>query len=294
MWIFFAFIPAIVDAYANIADGHLSNTRFKDPWVLIFYLGIFELLFDPFVLFFGTPAILPLHTIALLGVITFLDFLYIIFYLKALREADTSIIAALFSLGKITVPLLAFFIIGEHLPWSQYLGFLAIVVTATALTASRSKGKIRFNKAFLLMFTSSLIHALQGVLYKLALEEVDWVTGFLYTIPFAIVIYLCIFIIKRRTIIQHLGSAQREWRTLLLQSGIAFISNVTGTIAISLAPITLVKAVFATQPFFVLLYTPILKRYSHFRLREQMDHDHLLKKIVCFIVIFLALMLLIP
>lgn len=293
MWIVFAFIPAVVDAYANIVDGHFSNTKFKDPWILIFYLGVLELLFVPLLFLYRLPVILPWQAASLFGVATFLDFLYLAFYLKALQKTDTSIIAALFSLGKITVPIMAFFVLHERLTWTQYIGFLVIITAAIALTTSRVQGRVHFNKAILFMSASSLVHAVQGVIYKRALENVDWVTGFVYVSVFATFFYFCIFVIKRRTVLGHFRAAPEQSRLLLLQSGLAFISGVTGTIAISLAPITLVKAVFATQPFFVLLYTPFLRRYTKLHIKEQMDKDHLFKKAVCFLAILVALVLVI-
>lgn len=287
-WVLFAFIPVVIDAFANIVDGHFSNTKFKDPWALFFYLGIIQLVFAPLILLYDRPTLVPWSTATLFGLVSILDFFCIFFYFKALREDDTSIVTSLFSLGKIAVPFLAFFIVGERLAWPQYLGFIIVVTCATVLTASRRSGKLTLNKAFFFMAAASLFSSLDSVIYKLALGEVKWVTGFVYTALFSGLIYLAIFIFKNKTIVEHFTSFRQNWRLMTLESALGFVSVAAGTIAISLAPVTLVKSIYATQPLLVLAYTPLIKRYFKINIRE---NQSIIKKVVCFLIILAALWL---
>ena len=146
LWLLFALIPAVGDGLGNIIDGHLSNKKFHNPWILLFYSGIMELLFLPFLLLYRLPVIFSFKIMLFFPIIAFLDFLTLIFYYKALREDDTSIVASLFSLGKIFVPILAFFVVGERLSPLQYLAFFIIIFASTLLTATNDGGKIKFNK----------------------------------------------------------------------------------------------------------------------------------------------------
>ena len=53
--------------------------------------------------------------------VSLIDTFYQIPYYYAVKHVDTSIMAALFSIGKIIVPILAYFVVGEHLTSSQYV-----------------------------------------------------------------------------------------------------------------------------------------------------------------------------
>ncbi|KKQ26948.1 MAG: hypothetical protein US42_C0018G0022 [Candidatus Magasanikbacteria bacterium GW2011_GWC2_37_14] len=289
LWLIFAIIPAVGDGLSNIIDGHLSNNKFHNPWVLLFYSGIMELLFLPFVLLYRLPAIFSFKIMLFFPIIAFLDFLTLIFYYKALKEDDTSIVASLFSLGKIFVPVLAFFVVGERLSPLQYLAFFVIIFSSTLLTASSSGGKIKFNKSLLLMFLSSLVHSIEGVIYKYVLESVDWVSGFVYVTLFSILGFIIIAIIKNKEVKKQFNTFKTNFNLVIFNSSIAFIASLSSVIAFSLAPITLVKGIFATQPFFVIIFTYFLSKYFKTNYKEKMDKGNLIKKLVIFTVMCVAL-----
>lgn len=293
IWIVFAFIPVLIDAWANIVDGHFSNHSFRDVWVLLFYLGVIEIVFSPLLLLYAYPTILPLGSIALLGVVTILDFVCLGLYFKALQRTDTSIVAALFSLGKIFVPLLAFFLLDERLSLHQYVGFLIIIICSTILTTRWKRGTLKINASFVLMGLSSLGFSLQGVLYKLALEQVHWTDGFFYTTFFSVPIFIGIFWWKHTSIQSHWRAFRRSWRLMTLESGLGFVSHLAGTLAFALAPVTLIKGIYATQSLVVLAYTPLIARWTHWKLHEDISRDSVHKKVICFILIILSVILII-
>lgn len=55
--------------------------------------------------------------------VSFISVFYLFPYYAALRETDTSVVAALFSLERVFVPLWAYLIVGEVVKPSQYVGF---------------------------------------------------------------------------------------------------------------------------------------------------------------------------
>lgn len=289
LWLVFALIPAIGDGLGNIIDGHLSNNKFHNPWILLFYSGIMELLFLPFLLLYRMPIIFSFKIMLFFPAIAFLDFLTLIFYYKALKEDDTSIVASLFSLGKIFVPILAFFVVGERLAPLQYIAFFVIIFASTLLTATSDGGKIKFNKSLLLMLLSSLVHSVEGVIYKYTLESVDWVSGFFYVTIFSLLGFAIIAIIKNKEVQKQFNTFKTNFKLVLFNSSVAFISNLSSVIAFSLAPITLVKGIFATQPFFVIIFTYFLSKYFKTNYREKMDRGNLIKKLVIFTVMLVAL-----
>jgi len=288
LWLLFALIPALGDGLGNIIDGHLSNKKFQNPWVLLFYSGIMELIFLPLLLAYRLPTLFSFKIMLFFPVIALLDFLTLTLYYRALKEDDTSIVASLFSLGKIFVPILAFFIVGERLTPLQYLAFFVIIFSSTLLTASSHNGKIKFNKSLLLMLAASFIHSIEGVIYKQVLESVDWVSGFFYVTMFSVLGFIIIAIVKNKEVRNQFSIFKSNLKLVLFNSSLAFLSTLSSVIAFSLAPITLVKAVFATQPFFVILFTFFLSKWFT-GYKEKMDKINLIKKLVIFTVMLVAL-----
>ena len=94
---------------------------------------------------FGTPTLPSLTVIFIVGAI---DVFYQIPYYIALRKVDTLITVALFSLGKVSVPILAYFIVGEKLSIMQYVGFGIILLSSFLLNFNRKQ--LKLNIAFFL------------------------------------------------------------------------------------------------------------------------------------------------
>src|SRR5579863_890403 len=232
MWLFFAFVPAIFDAGGNIIDGYLSNRFFKQPIILLFYIAIIELCLLPCFLLFQHPQVLHGPTLALFAIIGGLEIAYIAIYLLALLTDDTSVVVSMFSLGKVVVPLFAFFLVGEELTAQKYIAFFVIIVSTTLLTLHMESGRVRFNKSLWLMLSSSVLHGVEGVLYKVALEQVTWATGFAYTTLFSTVGLVILTLFQWRQIALHFSSFRSNLFIICSNAFLAFFSNMSGAIAL--------------------------------------------------------------
>lgn len=197
-WILIAFISPILHGFANILDNYLANKLFKKLSTLIFYSSILNVVFLPFVFLIQIPDLPPAHLLPFFLLIGLIEVFYLFPYYKALQSEDTSVITALFSLGRIFVPILAFIFVREVLHFTQYLGFLIIVISSAAVTF---KGQIKFrlNKSFLYMLLCSLLLSIEAVIYKYLFENVSWSTGFVWPVVISFVIGMCfLFVTKLR------------------------------------------------------------------------------------------------
>lgn len=120
----------------------------------------------------------------LLALVGMIDVFYQIPYYEALRRGDTSVVVAWFSLGYVLVPVLAYLMVDEKLSFVQYAGF-GIIIAASVVLNIENPRKIKINKAFYLMLLSSLLLSLQAVLYKYALEKIDWISAVFYSALFS-------------------------------------------------------------------------------------------------------------
>ncbi|MFA6042284.1 MAG: EamA family transporter [Patescibacteria group bacterium] len=291
LWFVFALVPTLSDALANILDGRLSNGYFRKPFVQLFYAEVVGIIFLPLLFLYRLPQSIDLPTAAWFFCITLLDILCLLFYLRALQHTDTSIVASLFSIGKIFVPILAFFFIGERLSPFQYLAFIIIITCASLLTTNHAGGKFVVNRALFLMIVSSLAHSVSAIIYKHVLEHLDWVTALTYFMLFSFGIMMILGALQWRAVREHWQSFLGTRKIFFANSALAFGSGIGSVLAYSLAPVTLVKAVFSIQPIFVLGYTLLLRKRFPGAFREQFDRKNITKKLLLFAVIMLMLIL---
>lgn len=164
-----AFSEPILHAWSNILDNYFANKIFRRLAPLIFLSSMVGVCMLPLVWFLDAPSLVSFKLGSILFVISVIEVLYLYPYYWSLRHADTSIVASLFSLGKIFVPVLAFFLVDERLTALQYSGFFILVIANILITFDFQK--MRLNKAFALMFMVSFILSLQAVLLKYTYEQ---------------------------------------------------------------------------------------------------------------------------
>ena len=75
---------------------------------MIFYISLMNAVFVPLVMFLGWPSVPSTAAIVCYVLLAFLDIVYLYPYYTAMKVIDTSIVAALFSLGQITIPVMTY------------------------------------------------------------------------------------------------------------------------------------------------------------------------------------------
>lgn len=294
MWIVIAFISPMLYGFANVLDNYLSNKLFKSVWTLTFYSTLFNILFLPLVLLVEIPGLPPVHLLPFFFLIALIEVVYLYPYYKALQSDDTSVVSSLFSLGSIFVPIFAFFLVGEVLTVTQYLGFFIIILGSAALTLNNHQ-RLRFNTAFFYMLVCSMLLALEAVMYKYLFENVSWSTGFVWPTLFSFAIIVCfLFVPKlRRDIRDQTSDLKRNAPIFALEEFLTFGGAATATFVISLVPVTLAESIGAFQPFFVLVYALILGKFFPQMFRESVDRRSVVKKCMLFGIMVMGIILIV-
>lgn len=291
-WILIALINPATHGFANIFDNYLTNKLVKNPWTLTFYGAIFNLLLLPCVWLIQTPGWLPMNLWLACALIALIELCYLYPYYRALQQDDTSIVCALFDLGKIFVPVFAFLLVGEQLSWFQYLGFGLLILSSLLISLDRRK-QLRLNSAFWWMVLCSLLLALEAVLYKYLFIHVSWSTGFVWPSVLTSILSLLFLLIpkQRRSIVQQFHKLKSIAPVFIGGSLLTFIGSMASTYAIGLVPVTLEKSVDAFQPFFVLLYAILFKRRYPKFFKERIDARSVIRKCLFFIVMLLGILM---
>ncbi len=292
LWILIALINPIAHGACNILDNFLTNKIFKSVWAIIFYELLLEVIFLPLLFLIQRPALPSISLLPVFLLIGLTEAFYLYPYYKALQNDDTSVVASLFALSNILTPILAFLLVKETLAPLQYIGFGMIVICSTALTWNTGK-KFHLNKSFWYMLLSCLILAPQAVLYKYVFEHTTWATGFTWgTIAsFGVGALFILLTGKLNKLGLDIKSFKKHAGLFIGNGFLGFLGSAAGELAISLVPVTFEKSVDSFQPFFVLLYAIVLKRFYPNIFKEAVDKKQVFKKMFLFAFMALGMIL---
>lgn len=289
-----AFVEPVLHGWCNVLDSYFSNRVFPRLSVLVFAGAVFGLLLLPIVFLFEVPQSMPLWAVGVVFLITFIEVIYVFPYYWSLRKTDTSVVASLFSLGKILVPVLAYFIADERLADIQYAGFALIIVSATLLNLEVRKFKL--NPAFFLMLGVSVVLAVQTTLYKYVFESgVSWVTVLTAMAIFQVVISGAILLTTSSitSFKADIKLLMKNKKVFLIQELLNWGGNLGDVYTVSVLPVTVARGISSTQPFFVLLYALILGRRMPGLFKEYLGWQDVTKKSILFLCIIAGTILIV-
>ena len=270
-------------ACANIVDARLSAFLKPLP-ALLFYAGTVNLALLAAVLaLYGMPQVLPPDLFGCVAVFGILNSLYLVPYYWALRTTDTSVVVALFPLGGILVPVLAFFVLGETLTATQISGFALVISASIALNLKIGK-QFRMNVGFWLMLLSSAMTSTAMVFYKKVLSGADMASamfwGYVFTLVFSTGTILFPPFFKK--IKEYAPVVRQQWRVFAAVAAFSLSAALLKAAALAALPVVYYRALSATQSSFVLIISLISAKFFGREMHEVMTGRVVLKKIVCF------------
>jgi drug/metabolite transporter (DMT)-like permease len=293
MHLLIAFLVPLMGGLSIIIENLLSNKTFKHPITMVFYVSLSYALFLPLVLFYGTPSIPSGEVFICYVVLAFINIAYLYPYYLALKVIDTSIVSALFALGEITVPVMSYLWLGERLAFTQYIGFAIIVMSSVALSIKGNKIP-KLHKAFFYMVFAAIIISFSKVMEKYALNNDDnWINVVVYPrLMSGILPFLFLLVAKwRRNIVKNFPPYKEKFRFFIGIELIEFLSAIAGIYALTAYSPVVITAVNSTEPIFVLAISFMLFYYLKMGLSEKISTQILLKKLFCFVLIILGVIL---
>lgn len=294
-YLLIAFFAPVFYAMAVIIESLLSNRTFKRQTTMIFYISLMNAVFLPLILFFGTPSLPPANCIWLYIILALLDIIYLYPYYTAMKVIDTSIVAALFSLGEVIVPVLSYFLLGEILNLHQYIGFAVIILASVALSIKGSKIP-KLNRGFYYMCTASLLVSFRIVLIKYVMNlDGNWINMVIYpNLISGILPFTLLFIGKcRRDIVKNFPPYLHRFKFFAVNEFLCFLGLACSIYGLDKLSPVISASINATQPIFLLGLGGIMLFSFHIKLKEKITRRILLKKLFCFVLIVLGVILVI-
>lgn len=247
------FLEQITISISNVLDGELSRNTFKSLWSIVILNGVLLIPALPIIFLLLRPQLITGPQVILILIIAAIEVFYQIPYYKALQHSDTSVVASLFGFGRILTPIFAYFIINEILAPIQYFGF-GIIILATILSNFDRKN-FKINKAVYYMLPVAVLLSFQDVLQKAGLGQVDWKSFYFWSLTLSLPFSLSLLLIFRSARSEVWGFVkhpfQKRFIPLYGQNLALWISGGFGTLALSLLPVTIIKAFGSFHSLFV-------------------------------------------
>lgn len=286
-----AFAEPVLHAWANILDNYFSNKLFRRLTPLIFFSAVVGVIIMPIIWFLSPPSLVSFWLGFVLFLISLIEVLYLYPYYWALRHTDTSVVASLFCLGKVFIPIFAFFLVGERLTAVQYGGFFILVAASILMTLDFRK--MRLNKAFTLMLVVSFVLSLQSVLLKYVYEQgvgygssIVWMTLFQFLIA-------GVLMLSPKNLADVKESGQKLKSAGLLLVGAELLSwggTLGSSYAIYLIPTSIAKGIASTQAIFVLIYALLFAKIWPSVFKEYLGGKDVAKKSLLFAFIIIGIL----
>lgn len=293
LFILIAFLAPAFGATACIIESRLSNCTFKRQTTMIFYISLMNCVFLPLVFVFGLPSVPTWQSLLCYAGLALIDVLYLYPFYTALKVIDSSIVAALFSLGQITIPLLSFLFLGEVLSLTQYIGFMVIIMSSVALSIKGTRIP-KLSRAFYYMVFASLLRAVYAILEKYVLiEDSNWVNMVVYpNLISGLIPFLFFFRQKwRKDIIKNFPPYLDKFKIFAVNEFICFLEVVAQVYGMSgLSPVVS-SSIGATEPIFLLGFCYFMLKKYNIPLNEKISPQVLMKKLFCFVLIILGVIL---
>jgi len=278
--LFIAFLPPILYSFSNLLESHMSHTNFKNGVAIAFYANVINICFVPFLLILGMPQPITGGTGWLFLAMAVCELAYLVPYYAALKKLQVSVVASLFAMSSLIVPVLSWFILGEKLHPLNYLGFF--IVLAASFLMSRSRGAVHINKGFWYMVLACSILAVNLIVITKLLIEMNWNSVLFYNYVFTSLLVCSWLLVKktRRPIVRAWPVFRANLKQFFLLDGLEVAAGTAGVFSLSILSVVVKDGIGNTQPLFVLMIGVMLKTFGSGSLsfKESMNRREILRK----------------
>ncbi len=284
MWILLSIIAAFIWSIVNVIDKTIMTRFIKRPVIPVIISGLLGIVFSliiwtkKFVLLSGWPLFLSLLAGAIAAVAT-------IFYFKAIKIEEASRVVPLFAMTLIWIVVLAVIFLGEILTIQEYFGIF-IIFLGSVLISIKKRFRFSLGKVFLLMLLSTILYAVNRILYKYLMGDWDYWTVFSWTnIGFFLIMFpLFIYYIPifRETIKKYKGKAMG---LIISSESLSLIALIIFLVAMSFGFVALVSAVNSVHYLFVFLWTILLSIWFPKIIKEELKGSIIFLKLLAIVLI---------
>ncbi|MCX6801037.1 MAG: EamA family transporter [Candidatus Diapherotrites archaeon] len=287
-WVFFALAAPMAYAFSEILAKFFLEKKVKNGATLLSAISIFRIIMAVAILLIVPISFFEISISSWLLVILlgFAAFAHYLFLLRGMEKEDASTVVALVFVFPVFVALLATIFLGEQLSPLKWFGMVAIVVGVILASIKKFDKKIIFSSVLGLIILSAFFEGIVEILDKVLLSEMNFwhVSAFTYIF---LSLFSFSFLLKKKNFgdFKKFVGDKKILAFVGLKELIAMGGFFAFLIAASTTDVSVVSALFATQPFFVLVFAIISTIFFPKFLKESVEKKTLLVKIVAIIFI---------
>ncbi len=283
-WVILSLIFPALYALANVVDKFLLDKRIQNCYSILPVAGWIQLLFG-----IGVIIAFPYTGTLTQGIMAFLigigiSITYALYYYTLSLEEATRAISVWYTFPVITAIMAAIFL-GETLPAWKYLAIALAAAGAVIIGMKQFKGFV-MRKGFYLILLNSFIVSINSIATKYVLENLSFLNLFsIQSIGLATGATLSLAVIHTR---KHLPNALRNAHFVFLAEAITFAAVLTALAAVARTQISLVNAMSALQPLYLLIYMLIISTFIPKILKEIFTRKTLTLKAISVLMIVIG------
>src|SRR3989304_213517 len=289
LWAVLSILAAFLWAITNAVDKFVYSKWIKHQHVFAPALILAPIsLITAFIIYFtqGFAQLSFIHLLlALFSGAVFA--VLIILYIKAVQIEEVSRVIPLFYLAPAFTAIMAALFLSEVFAAIDYIG-IALLMLGAILISTRSLKQISLGKAFWLMFLAALFWAISLVVTKYLLNFTDYWTIFAYARIGTFLSISPLFFFYFKDLVATLKEHGAKVVTVIgLSESLSLSATLSITIASAVGFVTLVNALAAVQPFFILAIAAALSIFYPKILKEDVDKKTIALKLIAITIIFI-------
>ena len=282
-WVTYSILGAAVFTVVNFIDKYILERQIRDYRGMAIYSSVAA--FIAGVLFWvatGFPILGFSDTVLVLlsGAFTIWG---AAIYFQVMVSEEASKVIFLMQIVPIFVLILGYIFLKEVITFKQLVGFIAILVATTTVSADKNSGlSLKANRTLILMLAADLLFAISSILFKFVVNTNDFAKlisyeGLGYAVG-GICLYLFFPSIRRAFLKTNSTLKKTGLAVIFGNEAVFIISKVINFFAVSLGPVALVGVLGGTQVFFAVIYGWILTLTAPKIFKENISGKELLRK----------------
>jgi drug/metabolite transporter (DMT)-like permease len=221
----------------------------------------------------------------------------LLLYNFAMIREEASRVGALTNIYPAFVAVLAFAFLREDVSSSKYVGLLILVVGAVLISHrwSKASNRLVMSPALALILAYGFLWAINLTLSKFALGFIDYWSFYAWSLVGSFIGGVSMLASRRvRNGFKSVTKTGRN-RTLLyvlLTSSVFYVGDLSAVVAMwSGAAVSLVSALTATEPLFILTFASLISAFKPYAFKEPLDKTTLVTKAIAVTLIALGVYL---
>lgn len=287
-WFGLSIVAAVCWGVVNIVDKFIVGTKAISPRIPVIIACSIGFAFSIVHIVVRGGVSLNAFELALSFLAGGLYVVTLFVYLLAVNKEEISKIVPFFYVTPFFTMLLSWIFIGEVLPQDKVIGVVLLVVGASLLAMTRTV-TVGLSTPVMLMIIAAFTYAAHTVILGAIGKSANyWEIFSAWRMGAFIACFPLLYLSGRETM-----SFIRSENRLALLVGLNEVLNLGATLAITIAvafgSATLVNAISATSPFFVLIFATLISMYRPQWLKENLSRSKFVQKLAAIVLMFLGI-----